>query len=84
MKQRGESRVLPLRKPACFHPATNILVIAVSPYIAASEMWVHVSSLHKCNQQIFLPCSFFSRRFCSRAANLSSGVDASYRRVSRA
>ena len=22
----------------CFHPATNILVIAVSPYIAASEM----------------------------------------------
>ena len=29
MKQRGESRVLPLeqhRKLACFHPATNILL----------------------------------------------------------
>ena len=41
MKQCDESRVLPLekhRKLACFHPATNILVIAVSPYIAASEM----------------------------------------------
>ena len=26
------------RKLAYFHPATKILVIAVSPYIAASEM----------------------------------------------
>ena len=26
------------RQLACFHPASKILVIAVSPYIAASEM----------------------------------------------
>ena len=26
------------RQLACFHPATNILVIAVSPYIAGSEI----------------------------------------------
>ena len=47
------------RKLACFHPATKILVIAVGPYIAASEMQVHVYSLHKCNQIIYQSCFFF-------------------------
>ena len=52
-----------------------MLVIAVSPYIAASEMYVHISSLHKCNQIFVLSCSFFASHFFSRMANLSSGVD---------
>ena len=30
------------RQLACFHPATIILSIAVSPHIAVNEMYVHV------------------------------------------
>ena len=52
------------RERAYFHPATKILVIAVSPYnLLLRVKCRYVSSLHKCNKFLFLSCSFFSQPF---------------------
>ena len=71
----GNERVFTLLLKLYLLTLAHTLLQVKCRYVSSLHKCRYVSSLHKCNTIFFQSCSFFSSRFFSRAANLSSGMN---------